>query len=1204
MKWNELIKINKRFQNSVNIRLDLKDDEKIKQYIPTTASLEMLDHYLDNVQENKENTTILIGPYGKGKSHLLLLLLKLLWKEEDAETRKAFNDLFKHVKALNPEVAQKMKTQYTKGKPYLPVVVTYGNEDLNSSYLFGLFRALKLAGLEDLAPDNVYRKAEEAIDTWEREYPDTYATFAKKVGDIDGFRKELKENNKATYEIFTSLYPSLTAGSTFNPMVDMDAVTLYEDVDRVLRTEYNYAGVFLVFDEFSKYIEMQDKKERQLSGNMGLIQSMGELCFKKDNQMHQIFVAHKAIKEYGDYLSQETINCFTGVEGRIEDVLFSSNIKNNYELISQTVSKTKKGVEYVENLDLSSLLKIYDIPVFSSIFEKQHFIDLVVKGCCPLYPLTTYFLIKISEKVGQNERSLFTFLAKDEQYALPNYMMQPVATGWVRPYAVFDYFANLFQKEMDSTHVKSEYQKAQYAVQKLSALEQGKGQTAEQLEIISVAKEVVKVMALVLMLHLPEEVSTDRSVLQIACGIEEEMYAKAIALLEEENLIVWRNRTSQYQFKNQIGVDVHKELMRIKHSIGSVHMEQELSKIVGLRYELPKKYNLDKAITRYFDYVYLNVTAFLKMNEKSVKQLFEERFSDGKIIALLTDDKSAVDEKIVCSVAKKTKELDQNEIVVILPTIPMELEDLVKEYMAVAKYEESVAAHNDLEEQLLLEELRQMKDDYGYMVRQQTESLFMPYYGNSKVYHCAKMVEMLSDREWNEMLSQICASQFQNMPVIRHEMVNRQHPSSQMKKARNIIVDTLLQQGNLDALEEGTSPEATIYRATLYYTGIYNDSFPVDAKVQLVLDEIDDFLGRAEEEKIALIELYQVLEGKGYGIRRGVIPIYIAQRMQRLSKLPVVYAAGKEYEISADVLSKANEQPEKYSLSVEKNSTQKEIYFKQLCQLWNVESAGAKEVDLKDAFCDWFWSLPQYSIRKSYEEQPAVAKVCKHMLTKEMNPREFIYEVLPVYCEAKDYTKVYQIVEDVKQKLDSAIEELYQGVLRDTKVVLGDKESDGFMPVLADWYHFLSAEALKQIHDTLASGFLSVVADVTKRIEAGENLTEKVVLNRLAKVLVDLHLEDWQENTHAYYLEQLSAVVSSYDVKSSNSSEVMEGKKQLQFTGEDGKEIQKYYSDEINGTAEFLQNEMLSVLEEFGESVEPEEKVAVLMKLLEEIVGK
>ncbi len=80
---NQLVECNKEFKTSVNLYLSLNKQEKIKAYIPIKSSITILKEYLENVANNKEQATLLVGPYGKGKSHVLLVLLAILTMDRD-----------------------------------------------------------------------------------------------------------------------------------------------------------------------------------------------------------------------------------------------------------------------------------------------------------------------------------------------------------------------------------------------------------------------------------------------------------------------------------------------------------------------------------------------------------------------------------------------------------------------------------------------------------------------------------------------------------------------------------------------------------------------------------------------------------------------------------------------------------------------------------------------------------------------------------------------------------------------------------------------------------------------------------------------------------------------------------------------------------------------------------------------------------------
>lgn len=69
----KMISVATGFQSSVNIAYDMNDDSKLKNYIPTKSALSLLeDILLSTAQNSTDRARILIGAYGKGKSHIVL----------------------------------------------------------------------------------------------------------------------------------------------------------------------------------------------------------------------------------------------------------------------------------------------------------------------------------------------------------------------------------------------------------------------------------------------------------------------------------------------------------------------------------------------------------------------------------------------------------------------------------------------------------------------------------------------------------------------------------------------------------------------------------------------------------------------------------------------------------------------------------------------------------------------------------------------------------------------------------------------------------------------------------------------------------------------------------------------------------------------------------------------------------------------------
>ena len=127
----------------MNLQLDVANPQKVENYIPTRSSLQILKQYLrDTVEGEHGNATVLIGPYGKGKSHLILVWLAL----HAGETSKEIKNLIKRIEVVDKDTASMAKKTVDEKKKYLPVLVTNTENELNHAFLYGLYEALQKAG--------------------------------------------------------------------------------------------------------------------------------------------------------------------------------------------------------------------------------------------------------------------------------------------------------------------------------------------------------------------------------------------------------------------------------------------------------------------------------------------------------------------------------------------------------------------------------------------------------------------------------------------------------------------------------------------------------------------------------------------------------------------------------------------------------------------------------------------------------------------------------------------------------------------------------------------------------------------------------------------------------------------------------------------------------------------------------------------------
>lgn len=109
------------FQYSVNIAYDIYDEKKIKSYIPSVGSLQIIEDVLASTDNRStDRARILTGSYGKGKSHLILYILALLSGQKASLFSTAINKAEKE----NPCLAKNIQAYLSSGKKLLPVIVS------------------------------------------------------------------------------------------------------------------------------------------------------------------------------------------------------------------------------------------------------------------------------------------------------------------------------------------------------------------------------------------------------------------------------------------------------------------------------------------------------------------------------------------------------------------------------------------------------------------------------------------------------------------------------------------------------------------------------------------------------------------------------------------------------------------------------------------------------------------------------------------------------------------------------------------------------------------------------------------------------------------------------------------------------------------------------------------------------------------------
>ena len=1186
---NEVINFDSNFKTAINLYLSLNKKEKVISYIPTKSSVAILNDYLCSVVENKQKETLLVGPYGKGKSHLLLVLMAILSMErvdENYAVIKKLEDKINEVEGADNSVVENIEKIWNQ-KRFLPVIINDTNGDLNQAFLVGLRDALNRENLIELVPNTYFSAAVSRVEEWERTYPETYKMFERELANagssIEKIVAELNSFSKSSLELFKEIYPKITSGSLFNPFVAVDLRDLYRSVSELLVEEHGYSGLYIIFDEFSKFIE--GINGNSVGNTMSILQNMCEFSADSKNaQIHITMVAHKSIKEYGKYLTPEVINGFTGIEGRLSEKYFITSSKNNYELVKNAIIKDEEKLSRIPGID--SILgeekaeNYYQLPVFRSNFEKQDFKNIVFKGCYPLNPIASCMLLNVSEKVAQNERTLFTFISNNESLSMAQFVAEhEESKGWIiGTDLIYDYFSGIFKKDVENELVHNIWLAAEYALSKCKEDDE---------------RKLIKALAIFLIVNKDDELPANEKYLSLSVALADP--STTIDELVKKQVIYKKGSSGTYVFKTRAGSELKAELKKHRALKGTnVNYSEVLRQITGKYYIIPRKYNSQNMMTRYFKHEYMEVDAFLSIFDSGV--LFDKKdSSDGKVITLYSFKKINVDE-----VKSHYMKLANSKLVIIVSKDEIDCAKSMKDFEILQELRNNQLFISNNE--ILKKELPLLEDDLARVIKGSLDKVYVASRAEI-LYYIKEEIATASIGQEEKVVNKCCEEIYFKTPHINNEMINRSVVgTSQTRKARVNVIDAILKHADDEQFYSGTSQEATIYRALFVGTGIKNEC--AENNIQEILCIINEFIDSCCDRKTTFTELITTLTKEPYGMRLGVIPFYLAYVMSKRKEDLVGYFSSMEIQIDADVVVNMCEQSDKYSLFVSKEDYLKECYIRKCNELFNIEENRAlTDNRIKNVvICmqRWFRALPQIARNASSlsmyvdnREIQKCMKAVKKVLQKiEYNPYEMLFVDIPKQFSANNLSETYEKLEQCKKLYDNYYEWMEQNTVNGIYDVFGRKEDLNLYHIFKEWYERQSNLSKQGLHSSSVTNFMSC-------IERLDVFSDNEIAQKIVKAVTNVYLENWIDDAYDEFVFKLSELKNEIE---HIQEEKTEGKLLLSFTGSNGKPIEKFYERVAEDTGIVLRNIIEDTLEEFDD-LSVNDRVGILLEMIEKIIG-
>ena len=1234
---NKMIDVSKNFQASVNIAFDFDSAEKLEEFIPTAEAVKFIDGEIlsardvNSSEQSMENgrAGILIGPYGKGKSYIVLETISLLYNSPDL--KKSFFRLAEKIKEKNPGAAENIKSYVNSGKRLLPIVINGNSQSLSQSFLYALNLTLKKKEFAGLMPETHFEAAAKMIEKWENEYPETLRKFGSLASVKPAeFKRKLRDFDSAFFEEFEELYPSLTSGSEFNPFSGFDVVDVYEQACRKICAGGMYDGIFVVYDEFGKYLE--SSISHATVKDTKLLQDFAERCERSGkNQLHLLLICHKEIENYIDVLPKQKVDGWKGVSERFRHIHLYNNFSEVYSLMEAAVLKNpsewKKFREH-NKAQFENLQKIWfgnGFRLFSNADTETA--EKILYGCYPLHPAASYILPRISEKIAQNERTLFTFLSGNGRNGFSaliqkniNYIEENGKIVLFTPDVLFDYFESQLQNEPYTSEIKKYYLVAKGILRRL--------------EENSLESKIVKTLALVYSLNQFERLSPDLNfifALYEDAGFSREKIRAAVKTLSENFGAVYLNVHNNYlQLKSNSGADIPSLISDcVEKRRRSVRLCDILNKFNTQKFIYPVSYNIEKKMTRYFRFAFISKADFL--TRKSWKDFASTFNSDGCVLAVFdghedADSENAETETLVQKAIEISAE--NKQLVFIISRQNEDFSEKLRRFDAAAFLRSQALAETSVDS-VLFEEYDVVYRDLLEVVKQIVHSYIQPERNLARYFSGGAEQKLYRKSALTSLVSEICREIFCRTPVVNNEMLNKNCLTGAATKSRAKLIDAMLnsQAGNLGL--EGSGQEVSFMRSVLLRTGILrkntaNKSFCLapetedkenDKNFRNLFEAIEKFFAEAEEKETNFSALLDSLlnPGNGIALRRGLVPVYIAAAICPLAKNSVVRKNGAEVPLDAESLCEIPEKPAAFTLRIQKWSDEKACYIGALENIFrDFVAEDEKNANgysyLVDAMARWYRSLPKYT--KQLKKYSAFMNVLKQ---SGLGAHEILFEKIPkVFEKTAAENALSEISGNVKKAkifLDVALADFEESLARKTKEALGGGNTGRSLKnIAAEFCRSLAPETESHVFENGAHSLLKIYKS------AGNDEIETV--RKMAEMLSGLNVDDWSCGTEEMFFSRMAELNKTLlDFKDSKAGKIEKSAAGdfesgdetgadnyvVRFAGKGGNTRKSFKKTECSRRAALLEDEIMRTIEEMGQSVTDAEKRQVLVNLLEKL---
>lgn len=815
----------------------------------------------------------------------------------------------------------------------------------------------------------------------------------KNEGQFNGYKKFYTLNVIGDYDsLFNQLNNELKGFS-------QDVNKLFESLEeKLLFHKKRGEFVLIVIDEFGKILEHAAKNNPEKE--LYFLQQLAEFINRPEfENVMLITTLHQNFGAYSKDLTRSQRDEWEKVKGRFQEIVFSEPVEQLLHLAASQIELVNHKIVSQKNFE-----KLFKL-ARSSKFASESFQKEVAYKMYPLDLFSGIALTHAIQRYGQNERSLFTFLASKDVNSI--YTFTPSSTCTYSLANVYDYIVYTFYSYLSEVNADSTNWRAIRV-----ALERVEG----YLEISEVedASKLVKTIGLLNLFGGAIDFSKDSLVKYAKLALNINDAENLIDTLVSKKIIRFAKYRSQYILFDGTDINIEDELYRASgHVPRPVEIVEDLNTYFNFKIVQANASYYKTGTPRFFEFI-LSSEAALFTPKNDI---------DGHINLVFNRAKNAKQQLIETS--KKSKEAT---IYVLFKNV----EQLTTHLYEISKLE-YINRHIVVDDKVAETEINNLIAHEKDLLNKAVNYSLLSFDETVEWYYKGKKQSIKTQADFNKLLSYVCDDVYSLTPIMINELFNKQRPSGAVSTARVALLNTLIDDGAVQKEDLGFDeskfpPEKTIYYSLLKNTGIHREingvftlTEPNNDLVKTVWDKSVEFLKSAVDSQQRLGDLIDDLKKPPFKLKQGFldfwIPTFLIVKKQDYS----LYDSEGRYipNINREVLELLQRVPNGFRVKTFALEGIKMEFFNQYRNFINLND---RELITKDSFLEtikpflvFYNNLNDYAKKTSTFDYPYTAKF-RDVLGKATDPEKTFFEDLPMafgfnneaLTENKEFLSQYQ----------------------------------------------------------------------------------------------------------------------------------------------------------------------------------------------------